>query len=39
MSNWYMEDYFGEKKLLWPCIWVAAVLVAVMLIIVVGGAI
>ena len=39
MSNWYMEDYFGEKKLLWPCIWVAAVLVAVMLIVVVGGAI
>ncbi len=38
MSNWYMEDYFGEKKILWPCIWVAAVLVAVMLIVVVGGA-
>ncbi|MBO6242521.1 MAG: NADH-quinone oxidoreductase subunit L [Butyrivibrio sp.] len=38
MSNWYMTDYFGEKKLLWPCIYVATVLVAVMLIIVVGGA-
>ncbi|WP_242830355.1 NADH-quinone oxidoreductase subunit 5 family protein [Butyrivibrio sp. AE3009] len=38
MSNWYMEDYFGEKKLLWPSIIVAAVLVAVMLIVVVGGA-
>ncbi len=37
MSNWYMEDYFGEKKLLWPSIIVAAVLVAVMLIVVVGG--
>ncbi|MCR5670935.1 MAG: NADH-quinone oxidoreductase subunit L [Butyrivibrio sp.] len=39
MSNWYMEEYFGEKKFLWPCIWIAAVLVAVMLIVVVGGAI
>ena len=39
MSNWYMRDYFGENKLLNPCIWVAAVLVAVMLIVVVGGAI
>ena len=38
MSNWYMTEYFGEHKLLWPCIWVSAVLVAVMLIIVVGGA-
>jgi len=38
MSNWYMEDYFGEKRFLWPCIWVATVLVAVMLIVVVGGA-
>ncbi len=39
MSNWYMEDFFGEKKLLWPCIWIATVLVLVMLIVVVGGAI
>ncbi len=39
MSNWYMEEIFGEKKFLTPCIWVAAVLVAVMLIVVVGGAI
>ena len=38
MSNWYMEDYFGEKKLLWPSIYIAAILVAVMLIVVVGGA-
>ena len=38
MSNWYMEDFFGEKKLLWPCIWIATVLVLVMLIVVVGGA-
>jgi ech hydrogenase subunit A len=38
MSNWYMEDYFGEKKLLWPSVIIAAVLVAVMLIVVVGGA-
>ena len=39
MSNWYMEDFFGEKKLLWPCIWISTVLVLVMLIVVVGGAI
>ncbi len=39
MSNWYMEDYFGEKVLLNPSIWIAAVLVAVMLIVVIGGAI
>ncbi|WP_242952099.1 NADH-quinone oxidoreductase subunit 5 family protein [Butyrivibrio sp. YAB3001] len=38
MSNWYMEDFFGEKKLLWPSIWVSTVLVLVMLIVVVGGA-
>ncbi len=38
MSNWYMEDFFGEKKLLWPCIWIATILVLVMLIVVVGGA-
>ena len=38
MSNWYMEDYFGENKLLWPSVIIAAVLVAVMLIVVVGGA-
>ena len=39
MSNWYMDEIFGEKKFLRPCIYVAAVLVAVMLIVVVGGAI
>ncbi len=39
MSNWYMEDLFGEKKILWPCICIATVLVLVMLIVVVGGAI
>ena len=39
MSNWYMEEYFGERRFLWPCIWIAAILVAVMLIVVVGGAI
>ncbi|MBQ2609780.1 MAG: NADH-quinone oxidoreductase subunit L [Butyrivibrio sp.] len=39
MSNWYMDEIFGEKKFLKPCIYVATVLVAVMLIVVVGGAI
>lgn len=38
MANWYMEDYFGEKKLLWPVIWIAAVIVVIMLILGIGGA-
>lgn len=38
-SNWYMADLFGERILLLPCIVVSAVIVALMLIIVVGGAI
>ena len=37
MSNWYMTEYFGEDKLLAPCIMISAVIVIVMLIIVVGG--
>ena len=39
MSNWYMEEFFGEKKFFKPCVWVSSVLVAVLLIVVVGGAI
>ena len=39
LSNWYMEEFFGENKIFKPCVWIAAVLVAVMLIVVVGGAI
>ena len=39
MANWYMEDYFGEKKLLWPSIWLAAAIIVMMLILGIGGAI
>lgn len=38
LANWYMEDLFGEKKLLLPCIGVSAILVSLMVIIVIGGA-
>lgn len=38
ISNWYMEQIFGEKRLLVPCICISAVIVALMVIIVVGGA-
>ena len=38
LANWYMEDYFGEKKLLLPSIMVAAAIIAVLLGIVIGGA-
>ena len=39
MANWYMQDYFGEKKLLWPSIWLAAAIIVMMLILGIGGAI
>ncbi|MCR5675741.1 MAG: NADH-quinone oxidoreductase subunit L [Lachnospiraceae bacterium] len=38
LANWYMEDYFGEKRLLVPSIMISAVLVILMVIIVIGGA-
>ncbi len=38
MTNWYMEDYFGEKKLLLPCILLSAIAVTVTLILGVGFA-
>ena len=38
LANWYMEDYFGEKKLLRPSILIAVVLLAVFMIIAIGGA-
>jgi ech hydrogenase subunit A len=37
MSNWYMNDYFGEDKLLAPSIVISAIIVVVMLVIVIGG--
>ncbi len=39
MSNWYMTEYFGEDKLLAPCIVISAIIVIIMLIIVIGGSI
>ncbi len=37
LANWYMEDYFGEKRLLWPSIGISAVIVILMVLIVMGG--
>ncbi|MGN0563125.1 MAG: NADH-quinone oxidoreductase subunit L [Candidatus Heritagella sp.] len=40
ISNWYMTDLFGEKRLLHPCIIISAACLAVMMcIILVGGAV
>ena len=38
LANWYMEDYFGEKKLLRPSIMIAAGVILVLMGIVIGGA-
>jgi ech hydrogenase subunit A len=38
LANWYMEDYFGEKKLWKPSVILAAADVIVLLSIVIGGA-
>ncbi|MCR4763156.1 MAG: NADH-quinone oxidoreductase subunit L [Lachnospiraceae bacterium] len=37
LANWYMEDYFGEKRLLMPCVGISAILVILMVLIVMGG--
>lgn len=37
LANWYMEDYFGEKVLLRPSIWIALAILLVLSGIVVGG--
>ncbi len=37
LSNWYMEDVFGEKKILAPSLVIAAVFLAVIMIIAIGG--
>ena len=39
VSNWYMEEIFGEKKILLPAILAASALVVVMMTIIIGGAI
>jgi ech hydrogenase subunit A len=38
LSNWYMEDLFGEKKILLPSIIIATVIIVVLLVIGIGGA-
>lgn len=37
VSNWYMEDWFGEKRLLKPSIWIGVVVLILYLCIVLGG--
>jgi len=38
LANWYMEDYFGEKKLLLPSILIATAAILILMAIVIGGA-
>lgn len=38
LASWYMEDYFGEKKILMPSIILAAATVIVLMVMVIGGA-
>lgn len=38
LANWYMEDYFGEKKLLKPAIVLSAAAIVILMIVVTGGA-
>ena len=37
LTNWYMEDYFGEKKILKPSIILATTALVVLMVIVIGG--
>lgn len=38
LANWYMEDYFGEKKLLKPSLYIAAAAIIILMVIAIGGA-
>ena len=38
LANWYMKDYFGEKKLLKPSIMLSAATILVLMGIAIGGA-
>lgn len=38
LANWYMEDYFGEKKILKPSIYLSTAGLITFLIVVIGGA-
>lgn len=37
LANWYMEDYFGEKKLLKPSLIFSAAVIIVLMVIAIGG--
>lgn len=39
LANWYMKDYFGEKKLLRPSIVLSSGVIVIMMILVIGGAV
>lgn len=39
MSNWYMIDMIGELKIMKPCLAIAASIIVVMMIVIIGGAI
>ncbi len=39
LANWYMEDYFGEKKLLKPSLALAAAAIIIMMVVAIGGAV
>ena len=38
LANWYMEDYFGEKKILRPSVILAATTLIILMIVAIGGA-
>ena len=38
LSNWYFKNYFGQRKLMFPCSMIAAAVIMVMLSVIVGGA-
>lgn len=39
LANWYMEDYFGENKLLKPSLIISSAVIVILLIVAIGGAI
>lgn len=38
LANWYMEDYFGEKRLLSPSLILSTVTITVLMVLTIGGA-
>lgn len=39
LANWYMEEYFGEKKLLKPSLILSTAALLVLMTIAIGGAV